>query len=159
MIVQPAPLTIYLAGPISGLSYEAVVDRYKTYVPALRDIGFNVIFPMTAKGYLRNEIKFKAHGDANPVSTNGAIVGRDEWMVHQCDILVADLAAATERVSIGTVCEISWAHLLHKHILVTMTEENFHHHAFILEQAHIILPSMSEILEYLTEVQLAEHAL
>lgn len=146
------PLTIYLAGPISGLSYSAVVDRYKHYVKRFERMGYNVLFPMMGKGYLRNENEIVPSDYQQPISTNRAIVGRDSWMVHQCDILVADLSCATE-VSRGTICEISWASLLHKHVLVALGSErnydNPHYHAFVLGQADIVFSEMDEVIEYL----------
>ena len=77
-------MKIYLAGSISGLGYEEVVNRYKDFSVLLKTYGYETLCPMTGKTYLRNELKFKATGYKNfPVSTNHAIFERDKWMVGQ----------------------------------------------------------------------------
>jgi nucleoside 2-deoxyribosyltransferase len=103
---------------------------------------------MTAKGYLRTEIKFKASGYQNPVSTNHAIYERDKWMVEQCDIVLMDLTYA-KFASIGCTMELAWASLLNKHTIIVMGEDNVHRHAFILEAADIIFATMDDAIGYL----------
>lgn len=141
------PLTVYIAGPISGLSYDDVVSRHKTQVTFFESMGFHVLYPMLGKGYLRNEETFKNRGYNTPISTNRAIVSRDNWMVHQSDIVFADLTPA-DHVSIGTVCEISWAFELHKHIVVVMSEDNIHQHAFVTNQANIVFNNLEQAQKY-----------
>ena len=144
--------TIYLAGPISGKSYHEVVSRYAVKIQELRKMGYRTLSPMTAKGYLRNDVKLKAVGYDNPVSTNHAIVNRDKWMVEKSDIVLADLTNAVE-VSIGTVMELAWAFHFGKHVIVIMGESNIHQHAFVLEAAHIVFPKLEDAYNYLELLQ------
>ena len=53
-------MRIYLAGPISGKGYDEVVGMYKEKSNILKNMGYDILCPMTGKQYLRNEIEFKA---------------------------------------------------------------------------------------------------
>ena len=144
-------LTIYLAGPISGLPYEEITHRYSYYVPKLEALGFNVMFPMAAKGYLRNESRFESHGyNDNPITTDRAIVGRDRWMVNQSDIVIADLSNA-KIISMGTLFEIAWGHLMGKYVIIVMKNDNIHQHSFVLESSDATFDTMEDVLAYLKD--------
>lgn len=148
-------MKIYTAGPISGQSYEQVMSRYKKQVSQLEDMGYEVICPMTGKTYLRNEIEFKAHGyDKHPVSTNKAIKKRDRWMVGSVDIVLVDFSECDGVVSIGSCMELAWADELRKHTIVVMKESNIHQHAFVIECADIIFPTIEEAYKYLLDLSL-----
>jgi nucleoside 2-deoxyribosyltransferase len=142
-----------LAGSISGLSYDEVINSYKSKADTLGIAGYEILCPMTGKTYLRNEVEFRASGYENfPVSTNHAIFERDKWMVSQCDIILADLSRSGERVSIGTMMELAWASLLSKHSIVIMPKENIHRHAFVLEAADIVFETEFEAFKYLDDL-------
>jgi nucleoside 2-deoxyribosyltransferase len=145
-------MRIYLAGPISGLSYDEVVNKYKEKSSYLKDMGYEILCPMTGKTYLRNEIKLKAEGITGcPVSTNHAIFERDKWMVSNCDIILADLSNSGDRVSIGTVMELAWASMIGKHSVVVLPENNIHRHCFVLEAGDIIFTTLDEAYNYLRD--------
>ena len=142
-------MKIYLAGPISGQSYDQVVSKIHSIRKHLEKFGYTVFHPMTGKGNLRTEIKFKSVGyDGIPASSNHAIYERDQWMVRQCDVILADLSNST-RVSIGTMFELAWAAILGKHSLVVLDADNIHDHAFVLEAADIVFPSLKQAIDYL----------
>lgn len=142
--------TIYLAGPISGESYDQVMDRINLRRVPLQPF-YDVIHPMTGKGELRTELNFRSIGYGTPVSTNRAIAGRDKWMVNQADIVFADLLGA-ERVSIGTMFEIAWAHLLGKLVVVCMEENNIHDHAFVLEATDLLFDNREDAIAFLIKL-------
>lgn len=143
-------MKIYLAGPISGKSYDEVVTLYKEKIEIFTKMGYEILCPMTGKSYLRNELEFKEHGYNNfPVSTNHAIFERDKWMVQNSDIILADLSNCGERISIGTMMELAWASFLGKHTIIILPKENIHRHAFVLESGDIIFETLEESIEYL----------
>lgn len=148
-------MKIYLAHPISGLGFDEVVTYYEDLRGRLTARGYDVLQPMTGKGYLRTEICFRGLGDGHPQSTNHAIVERDNWMVHQADVVLVDLTGA-KAVSIGCMMELAWSHELRRHTIVVLTEENVHWHAFVLECADIVLASLAEAVEYLTKLALQQ---
>ena len=142
-------LKIYLAGPISGESYDSVVSKIQMIRDRLAQLGYQVMHPMTGKGKLRTEIKFKSVGyDGVPTSSNHAIYERDKWMVRQADVVLFNLGN-TARVSIGSMFELAWAALEDKHTIVVMEQDNIHEHAFVFEAADIVLPNLTAALEYL----------
>jgi nucleoside 2-deoxyribosyltransferase len=141
---------VYIAGPISGLSYEQVNKHLEETSRMLRGYGYDVLSPMSAKEHLRTELEFKSHGyTGNPISTNHAIFERDQFMVLNADIVFADLTHGHDRVSIGTMYELAWASLMHKHTVVVMNETNIHQHAFVLEAADIVFEDWQEAMKYL----------
>lgn len=143
-------MKIYLAHQISGLSYEEV-HAYYTEMTRVLGVWYEILHPMTAKGTLRTELEFKAADYRSPVATNHAIAERDEWMVAQADVVFVNLLG-NSHVSIGCVCELAWAHLLRKHTVVVMEEENIHQHAFILECADIVFATQDEAVGYLAKL-------
>jgi len=145
-------MKIYLAHPISGLSYEAVMAYYKAASRELRKDGYEVLCPMQGKEYLRTETKLRAEGYKNPISTNQAIVRRDHWMLEQADIVYVNLASSTQ-VSIGSLFELAWAYHLRKHVVLVMDPQGgpsgeIYRHAFVLECADILFETHEEAMEY-----------
>jgi nucleoside 2-deoxyribosyltransferase len=145
-------MRIYLAGPISGKGYEEVVGKYKEKDKILKELGYEILCPMTGKQYLKNETEFKAVGYTNPLSTNHAIFQRDKWMVSSSDIVLADLSNSGDKISIGTTMELAWASMLGKQVLLILPEENIHNHAFILESATVIFKTEEEAYNYLRDL-------
>jgi len=143
-------MKLYVARSISGYSFEQVVSYYEMVIRDLKE-WYEIFCPMTGKGFLRNELKFKAEGYGTSISTNHAIFERDKWMISQTDIILTDLMD-TDHVSIGCVMELAWASLLGKYTIVIMEKENIHNHAFILEAADIIFENYYDAIEYLKKL-------
>jgi nucleoside 2-deoxyribosyltransferase len=145
-------MIIYLAGAISGKSYNDVLESINERKKYLEKVGYDVLNPMTGKAYLRNEKEFVSKGYDNPTSTNHAIVERDRWMVKRSDIILVDLMNATEK-SIGSIMELAWAHDNGVHSIVVMPKDGHHNHAFVLEAADIVFNSTEDALNYLVELK------
>lgn len=143
-------MKIYTAGPIAGLSYDQVMERYISQTKILKALGYHVICPMTGKSFLQDIKEFKGHGYNDfPLSTDHAIKTRDRWMVGQADIVLADFTLGVTRVSIGTCMELAWADELKKHIIVVMQPINIHQHCFIKECANVIYVDIRQAYLYL----------
>jgi len=143
-------LKIYTAGPISGQSYDQVVERYKEQIETLTEMGYRVFCPMTGKVSLRTELEFKAEGyEDHPISNNHAIIERDRWMVKLCDVILCDLSSSGDRVSIGSMMELAWAHDHGIHTITIIPDGNIHEHAFVLEATDIRFRTLNEAYEYL----------
>lgn len=142
---------IYLAGPISGLSYDEVTDFFTSKYEKLKDF-YDITHPMLGKDYLRNELEFKAHGYGNPISTNHSITLTDFWRVDQSDILFIDFSSGVDRVSIGGVAEMSRAFAKNKLIITVLPDNNIHNHAFILEMSTTIFKTNEEAIDYLLNI-------
>lgn len=143
---------IYCVAPISNLSYNEVVDYYHGVKCDLEAIGYDVLYPMCCKGYLKNEKDdLQSSGYVFPPSTDDAIFGRDRFFVQCADIILANFTNA-RRVSIGSMFELAWASMLGKHIIVVMDKDNVHQHSFVKKAAHIIFPTYEEAIQYLTKL-------
>lgn len=141
-------MKIYLVGPITGLSYDQVMERYKHQFNLLKEYGYQPICPMVGKDYLKNERVLHGLGYTEPASTGRAIKGRDQWMVRQSDILLADFTDS-EVASIGSCMELAWADILGKHVIAVIPEVNIHRHAFVTECADIVFTKIEEAYAYL----------
>jgi hypothetical protein len=144
-------LKIYCVHPISGLTADEVFEYYEGTKSRLENMGYDVYVPMFGKGFLRTEKKFKAHDYRSPLTTNHAIFNRDKWMVKHSDILYANFMGA-QHVSIGSMMELAWGCDNEKQVIVTMEENNVHMHAFVLEAATIVFPTVEETMDYLTQL-------
>lgn len=142
-------MKIYVAHQITGLTFNDVVDYYKSIKSDLEKMGYTVLCPMTAKGYLRTDEKerFKPKDYKNPISTNHAIYERDKWMVGCCDVLYCDFTSS-EKALIGCLFELAWASLLGKHTVTVIPNENIHQHAFILEASDICFNNPLAAMNY-----------
>ena len=141
-------LTIYCARPISGRNGQEIIQYYRNIQKTLEMLGYNVLHPMVAKGYLSNDIKMDAAGYTQPISTNKAIFNRDRWMVKTADVVYMDLSMATQ-ASIGCISELTISYENGKHSILVLPNGNIHEHAFILEMAGIIFQTEHDALQYL----------
>lgn len=145
-------MKVYCVHPISGLSYQEVMEYYNSIEQFLNTIGYDVLCPMKGKDAMRTEVAFRSHGyDNTPISTNHAIFGRDQWMIRQSDIVFANLSGA-KNVSIGSCMELAWASMLGKHVIVVMEKENIHVHTFVLEAADIIFEDLESAKNYMSRL-------
>jgi len=143
-------MRIYLAHPISGLSYDEIVAYYVKMRERLSP-EWEIMNPMTAKEELRNETKLRAYDYDNPVATNKAIVHRDFWMVSRSDVLYANLLGVTWP-SIGCIIELSWAWARQIHTVVAMDFMGPNWHAFVIEMANIIFSGENDAINYLNRL-------
>lgn len=146
-------LKVYCAHPISGLTWDEVVNYYNGIKEKLESIGLEVFQPMTGKGEIRTEIneRFQPADFKAAVASNHAIFERDRWMVSNCDILYLDLTGAN-MTSIGCMFELAWAAILGKYAIVVMDKENVHRHAFVVEAADIFFENEATALAYVQKL-------
>lgn len=124
--------TLYLAGPITGLSYGESVN-WREYVSNHLPEYIAAVSPMRGKQYLDKEQVIALSYEDIPLSCRKGITCRDRYSVMACDMLFVNLLGAT-KVSIGTVMEIAWADMLRKPIVLVMEKEgNVHEHPIIQE--------------------------
>ncbi len=145
-------MKIYMAGLMTGRPIREVAEYYRDMSNILRDMGYDPLHPMTAKGYLAEEIGehgvIKSNGYATPLATDSAIIKRDAWMVAQSDVFWGNLYGA-EQVSIGVMQEMGMAYALGKYIVITMEKGNPHEHSFVLAGAGVRFYTEDETVNYL----------
>ncbi len=133
--------SIYLAGPITGKSYEEAAKGWRQqFAKWIDETNFKsepqilCYSPMRGKEFLQGEKKLPDQGYENvPMSTARAIIGRDFQDVKNADLIVCNLSECT-CVSIGSMMELAWAYALQKPVLLIRDPKNIHTtHAWIKE--------------------------
>lgn len=141
--------TVYLAGPITGQSFEDCTD-WRAYVKKKLAPGISGLSPMRAKEYLLEETRIGDHYAEHVLSCQRGIMTRDYYDTRKADLLLANLEGECEggRVSIGTVMEIAWAHAHRVPIIVVMEDEaNVHDHAMIREAIGFRVKTLGEAID------------
>jgi nucleoside 2-deoxyribosyltransferase len=132
---------VYLAGPITGLSYGEARHGWREEMKTLLAPGIEAFSPMRGKDHLKHLDKIT--GDAksvyasNPMTTGRGITGRDRFDVMTCDVMVAYFLGA-EKASVGTCIEFGWADAFRKpvvRIMETDSAKNPHDHLIMNEIA------------------------
>lgn len=143
--------TVYLAGPISGLSYQGCTDWRHAVKRSLYG-SVRCLSPLRAKDYLSKEVEIADHYAEHPLSCQRGIMTRDRYDTMSCDIVLANLLGAT-RVSIGTMMEIAWADMLRKPIIIVMEKEgNLHDHAMVREAAGFRVETLDKAVEIIRAI-------
>lgn len=149
----------YLAGPITGLSYDkAANDWRKDVTDKLHDLAPHIhpFSPMRGKQHLIGYGAKPLPGApdstrSKAISTDKAIITRDTYDVRTADALFINLLPAKElgKVSIGTVFEIGYAAAHQKPMIVVTTPDNPHHHIFVESVAGYVVDNVNEGIEIL----------
>lgn len=126
-------MKIYLAGPISGLSYSASEqwrDEFKRLVPS----SIACYSPLRSKRFLERESTIEQSYEASPLTTDRGIMTRDHLDCSTADLIVCNLLGVW-RVSVGTVMECAWAFAYRKPLVLIMESGSVHDHPMIREAA------------------------
>lgn len=145
-------MKVYLAGPISGLTYGQCTD-WREKVKDTVDPGIVGLSPMRGKQYLEERSSkdgmITGSYEEWPLSSSRGINTRDHWDVSRCDVVFVNLLGATT-VSIGTVMEIAWAHAYRKPVVLVMEESgNPHEHCMIRECVGFRVKTLEEGIDVL----------
>lgn len=148
--------TVYLAGPISGCTWDEATDWRDEVRNQLLRSGIKAVSPLRAKVYLREcTAPIKDHYDDNDIdsaaftnmSTARGITTRDRFDCLNTNVLFVNLLGA-ERVSIGTCMEIAWADARRIPSVIVMEKNgNLHDHAMINECTGFRVSSIREGIE------------
>jgi nucleoside 2-deoxyribosyltransferase len=136
-------MKLYLAGPITGKSWEEATEWRNWITQEIQPLGIQVYSPLRFKNYLSHLDKLDDSYEQFTLSTGKGITTRDRWDATRCDVLLVNFLN-TERVSIGTVMEIAWADSKRIPIIVVMEPDNVHMHAMILESVGFIVKTLEE---------------
>lgn len=139
---------VYLAGPISGLSFGEANEWRELASKKLALYGIRAASPLRGKDHLRDEtVLHKGGYDKNVMSTARGITTRDRWDVMTADLIIMNLFGAKD-VSIGSVMEIAWADMMNKPVVLIMEKEgNIHEHCMLSECVQFRVQSLEEAIE------------
>lgn len=144
--------SVYLAGPITGLTYDDGQD-WREYAKTWLDAeGIDGFSPLRAKQHLR-EIGVldnagttdSAYIGLNALSEPKGIMTRDRFDCTNRDLVLVNFVGA-ERVSVGTCIELGWADGARVPVVIAMEDDNVHRHAMVNEAAGFIVPTLEEAL-------------
>ena len=144
--------SVYLAGPITGLTYDDGQDWRAYAKSVLDDAGIDGFSPLRAKDYLRAlgvldsaGTKDSAYLGLNAMSEPQGITTRDRFDCMGRDLVLVNFIGA-ERVSVGTCIELGWADAARVPLVVAMEEDNIHRHAMVNTVSGFIVPTLDEAL-------------
>lgn len=129
-MIYPAK-QVYLAGPITGLSYDQARFGWRVQFQELLPEHIFCYSPMRGKDFLQNMTNLKGHDGAydnvNPMATGPAIVCRDRNDVKNADAMVACFLGYEDK-SLGTAIEFGWADAWRVPVIMIAEEDNPHQH-------------------------------
>lgn len=148
--------TAYLAGPISGLTYNAATDWRRQAQAFLAQRGIAGLDPLRGKDFLKDHGVLRGdadwYGAMNVFATQRGVMTRDRFDAQRCDVLLVNFLGA-ERVSIGTCMEIAWADALRTPIVCAMEATgNPHEHIMLNEAVGFRVPTLEQALEVVAKI-------
>lgn len=144
---------VYLAGPISGLTYNEGQNWRETFANFMPP-QIKCYSPLRAKQYLRTFGKLEQSYEVSALSTDRGINTRDHYDCMSSDLILAYLSGA-DRVSVGTVMEIAWAYAYRKPLVVVMEEAgNVHDHPMTREAFGFRVTYLAEAAELIPTILL-----
>lgn len=159
---------VYLAGPITGLSYEGSTDWRAHAYQALNRMSYGrieTLSPMRHKEYLRGTGPILDTYENTVLSSQRGIFYRDKLDCTRADLVLVNMLGAT-RVSIGTVMEIAWANARDIPIVLVMEDEgalngesNIHEHSMLREACGFRIASLSEAYRTVAKILLPDGAM
>lgn len=140
-------MKVYLAGPITGLTWEEATGWRQYMTLELKPHGITCYSPLRFKTFLShlngNKIADSYAPETSVLATPHGITMRDRWDATRCDVLFVNFLGA-KQVSIGTVLEVSWADSKRVPIVIAMEEDNIHNHSMIKQCAGFVVPTLRE---------------
>jgi nucleoside 2-deoxyribosyltransferase len=135
--------SVYLAGPITGVSYDGTTSWRNLVTASLEAHGIAGLSPMRFKKHLKAETAIGNCDESNPMGSAKGITTRDRFDVMRSDVILFNLLDA-KIVSIGTMIEVGWGDMLRKPMVVAMEPDNIHKHAMLRETVGYIVPTLQE---------------
>lgn len=147
--------SIYLAGPITGLSYGEARHGWRAEFASWIDQSkIDLYSPMRQEGHLAEvqAIEHKAYDGI--LSQARAIVAKDRLDVKRADLVIAGFLGA-KIVSAGSLIELGWADAWDKTtIMILEPKGNPHDRFFVTEVADFRVATVREAAEVATAILL-----
>jgi hypothetical protein len=143
---------VYLAGPISGLTFDQAQSWRDIAKAKLERSGrIKTLSPLRGKEYLRDHGKLEGSYNESPLSTDQGLTARDRFDCTRSDVVIFNMHGCGPRVSIGTCFEFAWHDLTRNiGILVMEPEGNVHDYPMVRETCKFRVDSLGDALK-LTE--------
>ena len=141
--------SVYLAGPITGLTYDDGQD-WREYAKGLLAPDIDAYSPLRAKAHLsalgvldnagKSDSKYLG---LNALSEPQGITARDRFDCTGRSMVLVNFLGATQ-VSVGTCIELGWADGARRPVVIAMEEDNIHRHAMVNQIAGFIVPTLED---------------
>lgn len=142
---------VYLAGPISGLSFDEGQNWREEFSTKI-DPRIECYSPLRGKDYLTAHGKLEGAYDEFPLSSARGITERDRFDCIGADLVICNVHGA-KRVSIGTMIELGWADANRIPVVLIMEEGNVHEHPMVQQTTSWRVDNMADALK-ITEIVL-----
>lgn len=137
--------SVYLAGPLTGVSYEHAVQWRRDVQTRLE--GQARCWSPLAGQYFPGDVPNV--DDTDPLGTARGVTARDRYYVQQSHIVLANMLGA-QRVSLGTAIEMAWADAYRIPVVLAMEiEGNVNDHGMLRELASFRVDSLDEAIRIL----------
>lgn len=143
---------LYLAGPITGISYGDSTD-WRKYVNSKMPPQIKVISPMRGKDYLKKEKAIKSDYEKVPLSSAKGITRRDRFDAKRSDAVLINLLGA-KKISIGTIIEVGWSDNGIRPIIIVIEKENVHNHPMLKDIAGYTVDNLDKAIELAKKILL-----
>lgn len=139
--------SVYLAGPITGKSYDNIVS-WRDYVKVnLENYNITSYSPFRGKHYLSDELSINHSYENYPLSSQRGLFARDMYDCFNRDLLFVNFLNATT-VSIGSVIELTNFWTQRKPIVCIMDKnDKIHNHPMIREMCPYILENIDTAID------------
>ncbi len=107
--------SVYLAGPISGLTYDEG-EGWRLIVTEQLAPQIDAFSPLRNKAYLKEHGKLEGSYDFSALSTARGITTRDRLDVMSRDLILVNFKA-WKKPSLGTLIELGWADAARKPVV------------------------------------------
>lgn len=146
---------VYLAGPITGLTYDGG-QTWRTHAQFFLDAyGIQGYSPLRQKGFLRSAgVLGAATQYENPMASDMGIMTRDHYDCQSSDAILVNFVGAT-KISRGTDMEIGWAFAYRKPLVVAAEDGNpLLDHPMIRAAINYRLPTLEAALAVVVAILL-----
>jgi hypothetical protein len=141
---------LFLAGPLTGISYGDALD-WRKYVESKLPADVIAFSAIRGKRHVANERVLKDSYPEHLLSTPQGTITRDRYDASRCDALFVNFLNA-DRVSIGTIMEMAWADAWRIPIILVMEKGNVHDHAFVRQVSAFIAGDLDEAIQTAVDV-------
>ena len=131
---------VYFASGMENMSLEEVRARYLKTADLLESHGFEMVNRRVQERYFDQP--------CNSIERIRQVVEDDLKALRECDLLLVDYSIP-DRNYVGSTCEIVYAHLWGKPVVVYVEESNNDQRCWLRYHATYICKTLSQALKYM----------
>lgn len=146
VLVPQGSGSVYLAGPITGLSYREARFGWRKYVADRLSPGIQALSPMRHEGHL-SEVQggLRDHYPDHFFSKSKVLFQKDMLDIKRADVVLVNFLDAVETAK-GTLVEIGVAYAWDKFVVVVVSPGSLHDYPFVTEPASAVLHDLDEAI-------------